>query len=51
MNIRCRIGLHKWTVFNKIYFTGWGGRQFVDLQIGCLRCGKVKVKKGVPVNE
>ena len=43
MNIRCFIGLHKWTDLNEVYWDMVAGVTFVERKLGCLRCGKTKV--------
>lgn len=44
VNIRCRLGFHKWTVFCKSPSYHAVKRQhFLVLHLGCLRCSKTKI--------
>ncbi len=51
MNIRCFIGLHKWTDLNEVYWDMVAGVTFVERKLGCLCCGKTKVVRRKVCNE
>lgn len=45
MDIRCRAGLHKWTVYNKYLRRSTHDIKYTELHCGCRNCGKMKVIK------
>lgn len=51
MNIRCFIGLHKWTALDEVYWDMVAGVTFVERKLGCLYCGKTKVVRRKVDNE
>ncbi|MET4888328.1 hypothetical protein [Morganella morganii] len=44
MDIRCRFGFHKWTVYKKAHKTNMYGHKYITQHFGCLRCGKMKAE-------